>query len=48
MFLRRLRENSQPIAMLFAIGLALTAQYFFTGEIYPSAQFQHLGLDHEL
>jgi len=34
MFLRRLRENSQPIAMLFAIGLALTAQYFFTGEIF--------------
>jgi hypothetical protein len=34
MFLRRLRENSQPIAMLFAICLALTAQYLFTGEIF--------------
>ena len=34
MFFRRLRENSQPIAMLFAICLALTAQYLFTGEIF--------------
>ena len=34
MFLRRLRENSQPIAMLFAICLALIAQYLFTGEIF--------------
>jgi len=34
MFLRRLRENSQPIAMLVAVCLALTAQYLFTGEVF--------------
>jgi len=34
MFLRRLRENSQPIAMLLAICTGLAAQYFFTGEVF--------------
>jgi hypothetical protein len=34
MFLRKLRENSQIIAILFAVCLDLTAQYLFTGEVF--------------
>ncbi len=34
MFLRKLRENSQVIAMLAAVCLGLAAQYYFTGEIF--------------
>jgi hypothetical protein len=34
MFLRKLRENSHLLGIFFAICLALTAQYLFTGEVF--------------
>ena len=34
MFLHKIRENAQVIAMLAALCLGLTAQYLFTGEIF--------------
>ena len=49
MFLRRLRENSQPIAMLFAIFLAINRPIFiYWGNLYPSTQFQLLGMEYKV